>query len=274
MNLRDKMKNFSNVNLTNYPEMIGYSNKDIYDDFIGCGGLYLAINMIRKMNLKKGDIVLDLGCGFGSTSIYLAKMFDITVIAVDHWFQPTDLVNKINNLGLSNKIIPLNMDITEAIPFARNYFDAIFCMNSLFLFGENDDFLRNLIETLKIGGVFCIGSECFNREPIFQDNQVPVEYNFKWDWNIWDSCYSKYHCPTWWKSRLSETNLLNIEYCEELEDGRILFEDLAINYYNYLGDKILSLKAVVPQEKIIDQIFYGRENKLYPTLFVLLGKKK
>jgi len=28
----------------------------------------------------------------GSTPIYLAKMFDFTVIVVDHWFQPTDLV--------------------------------------------------------------------------------------------------------------------------------------------------------------------------------------
>lgn len=78
----------------------------------------------------------------------------------------------------------------------------------------------------------------------------------------------------WWKSRLSETNLLNIEYCEELEDGRILFEDLALNYDNYLSDKVLFLNAVVPQEKIIDQICNSRENKLYPTLFVLLGKKK
>lgn len=274
MDLKDKMPNFRNVSLADYPELSGYSSMDIYDDFIGCGGLYLATKMIRKMNLKKGDIVLDLGCGFGTTSIFLTKMFDITVIAVDLWFQPTDLVYKINISGLPNKIIPLNLDITETIPFAKNYFDAIFCMNSLFLFGENRIFLRNLIDTLKVRGTFCIGSECFNKEPVFQNDKIPEEYNFKWKWNVWDSCYSKYHSPNWWKSLLTETDLLDITYCEELEDGKVLFEDFALNYYNYLSNKVLRLNAVVPQERIVDQIICGREDMVYQTLFVLLGNKR
>lgn len=275
MNLKDQLIHFRSPDIKNYPELKSYSISEIYDYFIGCGGLYLAANMIRKMNLKKGDIVLDLGCGFGSTAIFLAKMFEITVIAVDFWFPPSKLVERINQVGYSNRIIPLNLDITQNIPFADNYFDAIFSMNSLFLYGDSLDFLKKLCATLKTGGTFCIGSECFNQEPDYQSvTDIPTVYNFDWKWNVWDTCFSKYHSPQWWHSLLSETNLLDITDCNELDDGVILFEDAALNYSNYFNAEILSLGAMIPQEKIVDQIIFGRQNKPYPTLYVLSGKKK
>jgi SAM-dependent methyltransferase len=275
MNLKDKMLSFRSPDIKNYHELKGYTAEEIYDSFIGCGGLYLATNMVRKMNLKKGDIILDLGCGFGSTALFLARMFDITVIAVDFWFSPSKLLERINKEGYSHRIIPLKFDITQNIPFADQYFDAIFSMNSLFLSGENIDFLRKLLNTLKTGGTFCIGSECFNQEPNYPSiTDVPKEYNFEWTWNIWDTCFSKYHSPKWWCSLLSETNLLDITYCKELEDGAILFEDAALNYYKYFNEEVLSLGAMIPQEKIADQVIHGRENEIYPTLFVLSGTKK
>jgi hypothetical protein len=70
---------------------------------------------------------------------------------------------------------------------------------------------------------------------------------------------------------LNETNLLNITYCKELDDGIALWEDLALNYYNYISEEILSLGAVIPQEKLIQQINYGKTNIPYITLFVLSG---
>ncbi len=39
------------------------------------GGLYLAACMTRFMNLKTGDIVLDIGCGRGDSAIFLAERF-------------------------------------------------------------------------------------------------------------------------------------------------------------------------------------------------------
>lgn len=54
--------------------------------------------MVRQMNLKKGDIVLDLGCGFGSASIFLAKTYGVTVIAVDLWFSPSALTERMHTV--------------------------------------------------------------------------------------------------------------------------------------------------------------------------------
>lgn len=275
MDLTNNLKDFRLINKENYPELKNYKSNEIYNQFIGCGGLYLAAKMVREMHLKKGDVVLDLGCGFGSTSIYLANNYDVTVIAVDLWFSPTEVTNRIKGGDYNQKIIPLNMDITQHMPFVESYFDAIFCMNSLFLYGDNIEFLKRLINTLKPGGTFCIGSECFNQEPDFRSkDNIPEEFNFNWNWNVWDSCYSKYHSPKWWYSLLDHTTLLNITYCQELDDGTALWEDLAINYYKYISKDILSIGAVIPQEKLIRQINYGKANLPYLTLFVLAGIKK
>lgn len=260
---------------TEYPELANYSKAERYDYFIGCGGLYLAAQMARRMNLKKGDVVLDLGCGFGSASMFLAEYYGVTVIAVDLWFPPNKLFERIADKPIKSQIVPLHFDITQHLPFAENYFDAIFCMNSLFLFGVDVNFLNNLLGTLKRGGVFCVGSEGFNEEPqILSPKDIPEVYNFEWKWNVWDMCYSKYHSPDWWGSLIQQTNVLDITYCEEIRDGRWLWNDMAQNYKHYINEEILSLGAVIPQEKVISQVKYGKETGLFPTLYVISGIKK
>jgi len=265
---------FRKPNINDYPELLNYSEAERYDYFIGCGGLYLAAKMARNMNLKKGDVVLDLGCGFGSSSIFLAKTYGVTVIAVDLWFSPDKLLFRILDQNFKNQIIPINIDITQFIPFANAYFDAIFCMNSLFLFGENLDFLEKLLNTLKKGGVFCVGSEGFNIEPQIESiEDIPEVYNFNWSWDVWGNCYSKYHSSEWWKDEIQKAATINITNSGELEDGRILWEDMALNYKKYVNDHIVSIEAVVPQEKIIDQVLYAKKSGLYPTVYTITGIK-
>lgn len=273
--MTDQMRSLRNPDIIEYPELEGYTKNQIYHNFIGCGGLYLATKMTRQMHLKKGDLVLDLGCGMGTSSIYLAKRYDVTVISVDFWNSPDLLAGRAMAEGFSNKIIPIQTDITQTIPFARNYFDAIFCMNSLFMFGDNTAFIKKLLATLKPGGTFCIGSECFNQEPSISSKlDIPIVYNFDWQWDVWGICYSKYHSPQWWHSLIDSAGLLDIKHCSELEDGRILFEDFVLNYDNYLSENIRAMGAVIPQEKFVEQIRYGDESGLYSTLYILAGIRK
>ena len=58
------------------------------------GGLYLAAVMARSMDLKEGDIVLDMGCGRGDSSIFLAKHYGVTVVCFDLWISSTFLSHK------------------------------------------------------------------------------------------------------------------------------------------------------------------------------------
>ena len=54
---------FRRLDSSDYPEVAEYSWNEIYGDGdnMAPGGLYLATVMARAMNLKKGDIVLDIG---------------------------------------------------------------------------------------------------------------------------------------------------------------------------------------------------------------------
>ena len=122
-----------------YPELQKYSCADLYRDFFGGGGLYLAIHMTR---LRPGDLVLDLGCGKGSSSIFLARHYGVKVTALDLWTSADFLKRKFFAQGYADHITPIQMDATQPLPFAGNYFDTIFCMNSLNFYGDNDRVIR------------------------------------------------------------------------------------------------------------------------------------
>ena len=147
-----------------YPELAEYTRDELYEDFFGGGGLYLAAQMARTLRLKPGDSVLDLGCGKGPTSIFLAKHFGAKVIAVDLWTSATFLNDKFTARGYRDRIVPLNLDITHELPFADRYFDAIFCLNSFNFYGGSVEFLAHLVKHLKPGGQICLGSEVLSDE--------------------------------------------------------------------------------------------------------------
>jgi len=105
----------------------------------------LATHVVRTMDLRQGDIVLDLGCGRGETCIFLAKHFGARIVAVDLWTPATYLGDKFAARGYRQQITPLHLDVTHELPFAEGYFDAIFCMNSLSFYGGSVEFLHHLL---------------------------------------------------------------------------------------------------------------------------------
>ena len=77
------LASFSRPDRAKYPELDGYSDEECYRDFFGGGGLYLAVEMLRTLRLRPGALVLDLGCGKGATSQFLAKHYGVRVVALD-----------------------------------------------------------------------------------------------------------------------------------------------------------------------------------------------
>jgi SAM-dependent methyltransferase len=165
---------------THYPELHEYSRDECYQDFFGGGGLYLAMQMLRTLRPQPNDIMLDLGCGKGATSIFLAKHYGVRVVALDLWTSAEFLNEKFAAQGYQERISAIQMDATQPLPFPENYFDAIFCMNSFNFYGGSLDFLKHLLRHLKPSGQLCIGSEVLSAE--FTDEQIanpPDVYAFK-----------------------------------------------------------------------------------------------
>src|SRR5271169_4986848 len=80
---------FRHLNRADYPELAGLAPEQIYDGKMGPGGLYLAVRMARTLHLEPGQRVLDLGCGQGATSCFLASHYSAIVIALDLWIPAT-----------------------------------------------------------------------------------------------------------------------------------------------------------------------------------------
>jgi SAM-dependent methyltransferase len=245
INIEDIKGSLRRIDRDEYPELQRYSDEEIWRD-LGPGGLYLVAKMSREMNLKEDDIVLDLGCGRGESSIFLTKHFGVQVIAADLWIA------------------------RKPLPFAEEYFDAIFCMNSLSFFGGDLETLNRLSTHLKQGGVFCVGGECMSEQ--FTPEQIshpPKVYSFVK--GIWENDFLKLHSPPWWENLFERTAELEVVTCKELGDGITLFEEeiLSSAPVGYLG-----LSPQQAREIEIRQIVYGQTNKPYMTIFLLTALKK
>jgi cyclopropane fatty-acyl-phospholipid synthase-like methyltransferase len=256
-----------------YPELHGYTRDEIYEDCLGGGALYLAARMVRTMRLRPGDIVLDLGCGKGATSIFLARHFGVHVIAVDLWTDATFLDHKFSARGYRNRIVPLQLDVTDRLPFADGYFDAIFCMNSLSFYGGSVEFMQHLLRHLGKGGQFVVGMETLNAEFTPEERQNPpavFSYNLpppNDDINVWEGDFSKMHSPSWRARLFQDSGLPRVETCFELEDAEVLCEDQV----KYQIEHDLDPADV---DISIRQIEYGRSYRPAKTLFVLTAVRR
>lgn len=260
---------FRRIDRGAYPELQGYSQEDIWTE-LGPGGLFLVALMTRHMDLHEGDLVLDLGCGRGESSIFLAKHFGVQVVAVDLWTTATYLHTKFRDRGFRSAIVPLTLDARAPLPFADAYFDAIFCMNALSFFGGDLETLNRLTTHLRRGGVFCVGGECMSAEFTPEQRAHPPDvYSFN-DW-IWEADFLKLHSPPWWETLFRGTTDLEVVTCREVADGPALYEDkiLSGTTGGYCG-----LSPHQAQDLETRQIVYGRTHTPYMTIFLLTALKQ
>jgi SAM-dependent methyltransferase len=188
--------------------------------------------MLRTLRLEHDGIVLDLGCGKGATSIFLAKHYGVRVTALDLWTSAEFLKGKFEAQGYADRISAIQMDATQPMPFPEGHLDAIFCMNSFNFYGGNVGFLQHLLKHLKPDGQLCIGSEVLSTE--FTQEQLanpPAVYAFRLPppnehVDVFEDDFKKQHTPGWWRALFQSSGLLNVECCHELEDADVIYEEL------------------------------------------------
>jgi len=108
--------------------------------WISKNGLEQFMNYERNWYLagffRKGQKVLDLGCGDGSAALYLKQNLRIDVIGVDI---SENAIKKAKSRGIEAKLIDVEK---SSLPFGNNSFDVVF-------WGDNIEHLFDPAATLK-----------------------------------------------------------------------------------------------------------------------------
>jgi len=124
-----------------------YDTDFLKESMMGPNSMKIVEELTGSLELEKGMRVLDLSCGRGLTSIFLAKEYDVTVFATDLWIGATENYERIKSMGLEDKIIPIHAEAHD-LPFANEFFDLAICVDAYNYFGIEEDYLAKYLAPL------------------------------------------------------------------------------------------------------------------------------
>ena len=122
--------------------------------------LQLIEHLAQLADVKRGADILDIGCGFGASSIYLAKHFNATVTGITISPVQLEMANQAAALErLDAKFLLMD---AEAMDFQRQ-FDVLWSVESISHYQNLPGFFASAAKLLKPGGTFAI-TDWFKKE--------------------------------------------------------------------------------------------------------------
>ncbi|MGN0595739.1 MAG: SAM-dependent methyltransferase [Ruminiclostridium sp.] len=183
----------------NYIRSKNYENFFTGEYLMGPNSVKLMEELTSEMSLKQGMRVLDLGCGTGLTSLFVAREYGVQVYAYDLWVTAGENYKRIKKWGMEDRIIPIHGDANE-MPFAEGYFDAVITADSYHYYGNRPGFFREKVAPyLKQGGQFGMIVTGFKREP---DEKTHSLFD-----DILKEEFSEWQTLEWWKKLLRNDGL-------------------------------------------------------------------
>ena len=194
-----------------FPRSNKYNPTWVFKNQMGPNPLWLTEFLTQSFDLKPGMRVLDLGCGKGMTSVFLAREFGVQVYAVDLWDSPDMKWENAKAYGVEYLIIPIQADARK-LPFARGFFDAVISVDSYFYYGADEFYLDYILQYLHPKGSIGFISPCVMKE---FGNSVPEHLNK----GFWESECWAYHTLKWWTNLWERSGQVSIDVADNLQNG-------------------------------------------------------
>lgn len=136
-----------------YAKSRKYHTRELLAKIMGPNPFKLQEEMLLNHKIPTGSIVCDLGSGQGLTSVMLVKDYSFKVYAVDLWSEPQENRRFFYEMGLTpEQITPVKADAT-ALPFEKEFFDAVASTDSYNYWGRDPEYLdAKLLPFVKRGG--------------------------------------------------------------------------------------------------------------------------
>ena len=123
-----------------FPRASDYHPDWVFGNNMGPNALWLMEWLTEAVPLQPESRVLDMGCGRGITSVFLAEQFGVKVVANDLWIKPGDNWERFVEAGCADSIIPIHAE-AHALPYADGYFDCLLSVDAYHYFGTADLYL-------------------------------------------------------------------------------------------------------------------------------------
>lgn len=220
--------------------MIFFKDKEkntafVKDNLMGPNALLILAELLEKVKLNPDMRLLDLGCGTGLTSAYLAKETGAQIFAADLWINPTDNYNRFKELGVEKQIIPLHVDASKPMPFAAAYFDALISVDAYYYFGTGADYLdTSIVPLLKKGGVIAVGIPGRKDE---SDGEMleKMKVHLRGETN--------FHSLGWWKELWQKSKRTQITHAFSMQCHQAAWLDWLESGYPGIEDDIAMMTA-------------------------------
>jgi len=200
---------FARLELDHYPRSTRYDPAWIMENQMGPHPLWLMEALTDVMPLQGGSRVLDLGAGTALTSIFLAKEFEVSVVAADLWVDPTDNQRRIHAAGVEDLVLPVRVQAHD-LPFGDESFDAIVSVDAYHYFGTGELYLSRCAQMLRPGGRIGIVVPGLAAEL----ETLPPHLAAVWDPACWT-----FHGPAWWRRHWERSGSVDVERADLLPEG-------------------------------------------------------
>jgi cyclopropane fatty-acyl-phospholipid synthase-like methyltransferase len=201
-----------------FPLAAKYDPQWIRDNALGENALCQAESLSRRLPLRAGMRILDLGCGKATSSIFLAREFGVEAWAADADTSPSENRKRAVALGCEANVFPLRLD-AHNLPFAKDFFDAVIAIDSFLYYGTDDRYLNYLVQYIKPGGFIGIVDIAFAREVrSIEDAPEYLRAQYAKHWTY-------VHSLSWWRRHWEKTGLVDVQCAEPLPESRELLRD-------------------------------------------------
>jgi tocopherol O-methyltransferase len=137
--------------------------------------LQLIDHLAQLANIKPGSRILDIGCGFGGTSLYLAKNYGVSATGIT--ISPVQVQMAKEATAKTNLDASFLLMDAEEMQFAGP-FDVLWSVESISHYHDPRKFFASAVKLLKPGGCFAL-TDWFQKENLSPANKkkfiAPIE---------------------------------------------------------------------------------------------------
>lgn len=156
--------------------------------FTTVGGVSMTETLLKKfkaLNLKKGQKVLDIGCGTGGTGFFMAANHGVDVHGIEISSTMVAMANEykcdrsICSTEMKHRIDFEKRELDEVI-FKESHYDVIICRDVLMYYENKISILRHLKTALKPGGYILLTTLCRMEQDAYTEDFI--QYAEDWDY--------------------------------------------------------------------------------------------